>query len=96
MRMVLKMRKLMAFIATFIFILLVSTGTAAAQSVSVSPQTTDGLCPNDTFTVDVDVDSGESSLRALQVQLDYDESALEVTDIDDGDVFDDTGFLVIT
>ncbi len=74
------MNKLLTFTA-LVFVLLASTFTAAAQTVSVSPSTVDDLCPFDTFKVNITFDSGNKNLRAITLDLDYNETALEVVNV---------------
>ncbi|MFO7968352.1 MAG: cohesin domain-containing protein [Archaeoglobaceae archaeon] len=73
------MNKLLV-VTCFVFVLL-STSTAAAQTVSVSPSTLDRLCPSDTFKVNINFDSGDENLRGMSLDLDYDETAFKVVDV---------------
>ncbi|WP_340818554.1 cohesin domain-containing protein [Methanolobus sp. WCC4] len=52
---------------------------AAAPSLSINPELTDGLAPTDTFSVTVDVDSDGASLEAMAFKMAYDTSAFSVT-----------------
>ena len=54
---------------------------AAAPSVSIDPIATTGLNQGNTFTVTVDVDSDTNDLRAVDMDLYYDPSALQVNSI---------------
>jgi len=64
---------------------IVSIGMAsAAPSVSIDPQSTTGLSPGDTFSIDVYVDSDTYNLKACKVDLTYDASALTATAVTPG------------
>ena len=56
----------------------VSTVTAAGPEVYVNPALTEDLCPGDTFTVTVEVDSDTFNLRAVQLDLVYDTTKFQV------------------
>jgi hypothetical protein len=54
---------------------------AAAPSVSVSPASTTGLSTGSTFSIDVLVDSESYSLRACNIDLTYNSTALSVVSV---------------
>ncbi len=61
---------------------IISIGTAAAApSVSVSPASTTDLSPDDTFSIDVLVDSVDYNLRACTLDLTYNSTAFTVDSV---------------
>ena len=57
---------------------------SAAPSVSIDPQSTTGLSPGDSFSIDVYVNSDTYNLKACKVDLTYDASALTATAVTPG------------
>ncbi|WP_319507966.1 cohesin domain-containing protein [uncultured Methanolobus sp.] len=73
-----------------LLVLMMAIGNASATaSISISPESHTGLSPGETFSVDVDVNSGVDQLRAARIVLEYDSGAFEVIDIREGSLFVD-------
>jgi hypothetical protein len=66
---------LTALLLVFSLFVAIGIGTAAATpSVSIHPELTEDLCPEQTFTVTVEVDSDTHNLRTLSLDLTYDDT----------------------
>ncbi|SDG37193.1 Cohesin domain-containing protein [Methanolobus vulcani] len=65
-----------------------TVNASAAASVFISPESST-VSPGETFTVDVNVNSGIDDLRALSVKIDYDPAVLEVLSITEEDLIVD-------
>ena len=86
----------LAATAALLLIICMGVTAASAQSVSVNPTTTTNLCPDDQFTVTVEVDSGADDLRAVSLDLTYDSTVFEVvSDTVEDDLFGAGNYLDI-
>ncbi|WP_340818556.1 cohesin domain-containing protein [Methanolobus sp. WCC4] len=66
-----------------------TTGIVSAEAVAlISPESQIGLSPDETFFVDIIIDSDGEQLRAAHVQIDYDPGVFEVVGITKGSIFD--------
>ena len=93
-----KTRIVRGLAATAALLLIICMGVTAvsAQSVSVNPTTTTDLCPDDQFTITVEVDSGADDLRAVSLDLTYDSTMFEVvSDTVEDDLFGAGNYLDI-
>ena len=62
-------------------------GTAtAAPSVTIDPASTTELSPGDTFSINIHVDPDGNGVSSGQIDLSFDTSVLEVTDLTAGDI----------
>ena len=78
------------YIVMTLLVLMIAIGNASATaSISISPESHTGLSPGETFSIDVDVNSGVDQLRAARIVLEYDSGAFEVIDIREGSLFVD-------
>ncbi|MEA1908202.1 MAG: cohesin domain-containing protein [Euryarchaeota archaeon] len=59
---------------------------AAAPAVTISPASTTGLAPGDTFSINIDVDPDGNGVASGQIDLSFDTAVLEVTGLAEGDM----------
>jgi Cohesin domain. len=77
-----------------LLVLMIAIGNASATaSISISPESHTGLSPGETFSVDVDVNSGIDQLSAIHIVLDYDSNAFEVISITKGSLLENDALI---
>ena len=67
-----------------------SGAAAAAPAVTISPASTTGLAPGDSFSVNIDVDPDGNGVSCGQIDLSFDTAVLEVTNQAKGDMLGTT------
>ena len=79
-------RRVIITLTTLTMIIITMGSGSATSSVMMSPELHEDISPGETIHTNVDVDSGDEPLRAVQIKIVYDPGVFEVKNIADNNL----------